>query len=107
MFECGAQCDLPFLKAELALTEEGFKFEKQVTVSATVGPKSVPIQSRSEVNLTYQEMSEWMQKNWDEVKLKNVKSYMKEYYEKQKKHWNQTDPELTRWPELICESGCF
>ena len=107
MFECGAQCDLPFLKAEMAFTEEGFKFEKQVTVSSTVGPKNVPIQSRSEVNITYEEMSEWMQKNWDEVKLENVKIYMKEYYEKQKKYWNQTDPELTRWPELICESGCF
>ena len=33
MFECGAQCDLPFLKAEMAFTEEGFKFENRLQLA--------------------------------------------------------------------------
>ena len=107
MFECGAQCDLPFLKAELAFTEEGFKFEKQVTVNTASGVKNLPLQSRSETNISYSEMSEWMNSGWKEVKLKNLKEYLRQYYEKQKKYWNETDPELTRWPELMCESGCY
>ena len=33
MFECGLRCNLPFLKAELAFTEEGFKFERQLHIN--------------------------------------------------------------------------
>ena len=104
MFECGAQCDLPFLKAELAFTEEGFKFEKQVTVNTASGVKSSSTISKRNQHKLFG--NERMDEYTERGKTQNLEEYLRQYYET-KKYWNETDPELTRWPELMCESGCY
>ena len=101
MFECGAKCDLPFLKAEFAVTEEGIKFERHITINSLNVPKEIGIQRRQENTLSWNDIGKWVNEHKNDAPS-TFKSYMEDYLEKKRKFWTETDPELTKWPEIMC-----
>ena len=54
---------------------------------------TIPIQRRAETNISYDEMSNFVKNGLKDVKFKNTKEYIKNYYEKQKDYWKTSDPE--------------
>ena len=82
------------------MTEEGVKFERHITINSLNVPKEIGIQRRQENTLLerHQQVGKRAQKRCSV----DIKSYMEDYLEKKRKFWTETDPELTKWPEIMC-----